>query len=288
MGTEGRRSGRRPRGQEDVCPVCGQPVGTVIHRRKTLGAFVPVWGPGPCRNPGCPAYEEPVETAYGSGARRSHGGHTHAAGPTATGSATAPGTRAATSTAAGGGKGRTGEQGRPGRAGPGDMEGLDDQVGAARPHGGGVGPSDGQEEPPARQPGTSPEESLGGAASALLPAAACLTDPPSPGRAICWSGWHGCHGATSSPAALIVGGPSVKQVQLVLGHASAVTHAADLRPPAAVRTRPHPDRHGRRAWRPADRVRTGRPGDQTDRKSTGMIQYQAFFVSQKILSIWAM
>ncbi|MFI1162760.1 hypothetical protein ACH4UM_03900 [Streptomyces sp. NPDC020801] len=35
-------------------------------------------------------------------------------------------------------------------------------------------------------------------------------------------------------------------------------HAADLRPPVAGRTRPHPDRHVRRARRPADRVRTER------------------------------
>ncbi|MGW7818410.1 hypothetical protein ACWGLF_09810 [Streptomyces puniciscabiei] len=44
-----------------VCPVCGQPVDTVVGRRKTLGAWVPVWGPGPCRNPGCAAYGQPVE-----------------------------------------------------------------------------------------------------------------------------------------------------------------------------------------------------------------------------------
>ncbi|MEU9291592.1 hypothetical protein AB0D57_45005 [Streptomyces sp. NPDC048275] len=41
---------------EHVCPVCRQPVATVVRRRhKTLGAFVPVWGPGPCRNPKCEA-----------------------------------------------------------------------------------------------------------------------------------------------------------------------------------------------------------------------------------------
>lgn len=42
---------------EPVCPVCGQPVETVVRRHKTLGAWVPVWGPGPCRNPECPAYD---------------------------------------------------------------------------------------------------------------------------------------------------------------------------------------------------------------------------------------
>ncbi|MHA5050976.1 hypothetical protein [Streptomyces sp. SD15] len=41
---------------EYVCPVCRQPVAaTVVRRHKTLGAFVPVWGPGPCRNPECGA-----------------------------------------------------------------------------------------------------------------------------------------------------------------------------------------------------------------------------------------
>lgn len=38
-----------------ACPVCGQPVETVVRRYKTLGAWVPRWLPGPCRNPGCPA-----------------------------------------------------------------------------------------------------------------------------------------------------------------------------------------------------------------------------------------
>ncbi|MGW3496425.1 hypothetical protein [Streptomyces sp. NPDC001020] len=42
--------------EERVCPSCGQPVATVVRRHKTLGAFVPVWGPGPCRNPACPEY----------------------------------------------------------------------------------------------------------------------------------------------------------------------------------------------------------------------------------------
>lgn len=46
-------------GEEHVCPVCGQPVETVVRRHKTLGAWVPVWGPGPCRNPECEAYAEP-------------------------------------------------------------------------------------------------------------------------------------------------------------------------------------------------------------------------------------
>ncbi|TDT38279.1 hypothetical protein EV562_105296 [Streptomyces sp. BK208] len=38
-----------------VCPVCGQPVEAVVRRHKTLGAWVPVRAPGPCRNPECAA-----------------------------------------------------------------------------------------------------------------------------------------------------------------------------------------------------------------------------------------
>jgi hypothetical protein len=41
---------------EHVCPVCGQPVETVIRRYKTLGAWVPRWVAGPCRNRSCEAY----------------------------------------------------------------------------------------------------------------------------------------------------------------------------------------------------------------------------------------
>ncbi|MGY6026016.1 hypothetical protein [Streptomyces spinosirectus] len=54
---------------ERVCPVCGQPVETVVKRYKTLGVWVPRWVAGPCRNPGCEARvpegvgEEPGETA---------------------------------------------------------------------------------------------------------------------------------------------------------------------------------------------------------------------------------
>ncbi|CUW31029.1 hypothetical protein [Streptomyces reticuli] len=49
-----------------VCPVCGQAVDTVVKRHKTLGAWVPVWGPGPCHDPGCAAYAGPGRPA-GSG-----------------------------------------------------------------------------------------------------------------------------------------------------------------------------------------------------------------------------
>lgn len=51
-----------------TCPVCKQPVDTVVKRRhKTLGLFVPVWHPGPCRNPDCPEYLEPLEETSPSG-----------------------------------------------------------------------------------------------------------------------------------------------------------------------------------------------------------------------------
>ena len=53
---------------EYVCPVCGHRVEQVVRRHKTLGVFVPLWRPGPCKNPECRAYEaegagsEPVLT----------------------------------------------------------------------------------------------------------------------------------------------------------------------------------------------------------------------------------
>ncbi|WP_447050280.1 hypothetical protein ACRAKG_27325 [Streptomyces rosealbus] len=61
MGSDGSRSGPRPQ-REPVCATCGRPVGTAIKRRKVLGAYVPVWGPGPCHNPQCGAcVDEPAE-----------------------------------------------------------------------------------------------------------------------------------------------------------------------------------------------------------------------------------
>ena len=45
---------------EHVCPVCGQPVQTVVRRHKTLGAWVPVWVGGPCHNPECEANPDRV------------------------------------------------------------------------------------------------------------------------------------------------------------------------------------------------------------------------------------
>lgn len=44
--------------QEHHCPDCGQPVGTVVKRHKTLGAWVPTWVAGPCHNPECAAHAE--------------------------------------------------------------------------------------------------------------------------------------------------------------------------------------------------------------------------------------
>ncbi|MEH0636285.1 hypothetical protein QBA35_23630 [Streptomyces bottropensis] len=67
---------------EHVCPVCGQPVATVVRRHKTLGAWVPVWSPGPCRNHECAAYvDEAVEAEDAAAekpravARRTSGSH---------------------------------------------------------------------------------------------------------------------------------------------------------------------------------------------------------------------
>ncbi|WP_416982311.1 hypothetical protein [Streptomyces sp. T028] len=44
--------------EQRVCPVCGQPVQSVVQRYKTLGAWVPRWVPGPCHNPECEAHVE--------------------------------------------------------------------------------------------------------------------------------------------------------------------------------------------------------------------------------------
>ncbi|KUO11639.1 hypothetical protein [Streptomyces sp. DSM 15324] len=44
--------------EQRVCPLCGQPVQSVVRRHKTLGTWVPRWVPGPCHNTGCEAYVE--------------------------------------------------------------------------------------------------------------------------------------------------------------------------------------------------------------------------------------
>ncbi|MEU0083970.1 hypothetical protein [Streptomyces sp. NPDC006274] len=49
------------------CPECGQPVVAVAKRHKTLGTYVPVWKPGPCRNPDCPRYVPPEAGDASSG-----------------------------------------------------------------------------------------------------------------------------------------------------------------------------------------------------------------------------
>ncbi|KMS73717.1 hypothetical protein ACM01_16895 [Streptomyces viridochromogenes] len=54
------------------CPDCGQPVETVVKRHKTLGAWVPTWVAGPCRNPECDAYAESVAQ---HGEHGEHHGH---------------------------------------------------------------------------------------------------------------------------------------------------------------------------------------------------------------------
>ncbi|MEV4332479.1 hypothetical protein AB0K02_18390 [Streptomyces sp. NPDC049597] len=69
MDSEGHGSHRVPSRSQDepVCPACGRPVGTVVKRHKTLGAFVPVWEPGPCRNPDCPLNVDKDGGASGEG-----------------------------------------------------------------------------------------------------------------------------------------------------------------------------------------------------------------------------
>ncbi|MFF0010058.1 hypothetical protein [Streptomyces sp. NPDC005374] len=56
---------------ERVCPACGQPVQSVVRRRKTLGAWVPVWEGGPCHNPECAACADEGAESDGD-----HGGAT--------------------------------------------------------------------------------------------------------------------------------------------------------------------------------------------------------------------
>lgn len=61
-----------------MCPVCGQPVQSVVRRHKTLGAWVPRWVPGPCHNAECEAYVEPGTRLD---AARHDEGHRHASDP---------------------------------------------------------------------------------------------------------------------------------------------------------------------------------------------------------------
>ncbi|MFJ8546402.1 hypothetical protein ACIRFH_31255 [Streptomyces sp. NPDC093586] len=59
MGREQHESG--PRGVL-MCPACKKRVDSIVRgRHKTLGIYVPVWGPGACHNPDCPEYVEAPE-----------------------------------------------------------------------------------------------------------------------------------------------------------------------------------------------------------------------------------
>ncbi|MEW2387598.1 hypothetical protein AB0933_04465 [Streptomyces venezuelae] len=74
MGSDGPQPGPAPQ-DVTVCGACGGPVGTAIRRRKVLGVFVPVWGPGPCRNAECEACVVETDEKPGAGARRSRTRH---------------------------------------------------------------------------------------------------------------------------------------------------------------------------------------------------------------------
>ncbi|MFE2536438.1 hypothetical protein [Streptomyces sp. NPDC059371] len=50
-----------------------QPVATIVHRYKTLGAWVPKWGPGPCHNPDCAACTDEPGHGHGRGREPEHG-----------------------------------------------------------------------------------------------------------------------------------------------------------------------------------------------------------------------
>ncbi|MFE0427178.1 hypothetical protein [Streptomyces sp. NPDC058953] len=62
MGSTGRGTVHSPQ-VEFRCQVCGERVATEMRRHKTMGAFVPLWGPGPCHNRVCAAYAGPDEPA---------------------------------------------------------------------------------------------------------------------------------------------------------------------------------------------------------------------------------
>ncbi|WP_327117027.1 hypothetical protein OG206_17380 [Streptomyces sp. NBC_01341] len=65
-----RQTGRQA---EYACPACKQPVETVIERRKTLGIFVPRWGPGPCHNADC--HRHTAEAGPGETSGSARGSH---------------------------------------------------------------------------------------------------------------------------------------------------------------------------------------------------------------------
>ncbi|MEV4681752.1 hypothetical protein AB0K36_13365 [Streptomyces kurssanovii] len=75
MGSKGREVPRTSHDPQHVCAACGQPVESVVRRHKTLGTYVPLWEPGPCRNPDCPLYVPPE-----GGARSDPGGQDRSGG----------------------------------------------------------------------------------------------------------------------------------------------------------------------------------------------------------------
>ncbi|GAB1337777.1 hypothetical protein ACE1SV_43670 [Streptomyces sp. E-15] len=98
--------------EQPVCPVCGQSVETVVKRHKTLGAWVPVWGAGPCRNPDCAAGAESARsTAPGRPAAPRRSAPRRSTGP---GPAAAPGLSTRREASAG----REGSAGRDASVGP--------------------------------------------------------------------------------------------------------------------------------------------------------------------------
>ncbi|NYE39113.1 tellurite resistance protein TerC [Streptomyces fulvorobeus] len=50
-----------------VCPTCKKTVPAAVHRRKTLGIFVPVWGPGACQDRDCPDFRLDPDHKHSSG-----------------------------------------------------------------------------------------------------------------------------------------------------------------------------------------------------------------------------
>ncbi|WP_233416136.1 hypothetical protein [Streptomyces sp. N35] len=60
----------------DECPVCKQPVDTVVKPRKVLGAYVPSYSAGPCHNPRCSAGVDPAEAEVEAGPAAEPENHT--------------------------------------------------------------------------------------------------------------------------------------------------------------------------------------------------------------------
>ncbi len=50
------KSKREAEARSYVCPACKQSVPVEVHRHKTLGVFVPEWGPGACQHRDCPDF----------------------------------------------------------------------------------------------------------------------------------------------------------------------------------------------------------------------------------------